>query len=553
CYPRGPGHRLAADANAYEFSFTLEPIEFLGDLLSPRDLDENEGFNLCSFGCIDSFSGGPATHQSASVLIEYESSFTLETLEFLDANLSPPIGWAGHEDFDTHDSWDLPPGRADPLYGGGGKGGSRTSQRARADKSQIQDQLIALATAVAELQRAQTGARTTPKAGRAEARPTKPTATRPRRQKRQREDIPIVAKLRSLLSVVDGGMNLTQTHVISKLREVISTFTPGASPSARGAPEDPWGRAKNATSSAVRASLEQSTEPPAILAATRAEHEQRERARKAPGNHQNITYVVLDSNGPDSVLLEGQRGPRPAKANITYLSESAPKCAGPHAAMKDDEPVQATKLKLANFRTTISEEFADETLFHVASAEPQTTPALVLGNVLAERVLRTRGAIAYDAEITCIVSTTEANAAVFWAAAPPRGTFTMQQDAPIAQRWLSWRADEEDEESTRKHYDRVCQLAQQRQGHMLHRPHGKAQLGVAGAAGVHPGEADAIKWHVRNAPAHMVTAQEFTAWATECGLQNVADAARAGARAWTFFGGTPAGVAATVHTSKSGA
>ncbi|CAK0846118.1 unnamed protein product [Prorocentrum cordatum] len=562
CYPWGPGYRLAADANVYEFSFTLEPIEILGDLLSSLGLDENEGFNLRSFGCIDSYSGEPATHQSAFVLTEYESSFTLDSLEFLDTNLSPSMGSAGYEDFDTNDSWD-------PLYGGGGKGGSRTSQRVRADKSQIQDQLIALATAVAELQRAQMGTRTTPKAGRAEARPSKPTTTRPRRQRRQREDTPIVAKLRSLLSVVDGGMNVTQTQVISKLREVISTFTPGASPSARDAPEapqekeppqvrarlfqDPWGQAKIVTSSAVRASLEQSTEPMVILAATRAEYEQCERARKALGNRQNITYVVLDSNGPDSVLLEGQRGPRSAKANITYLSESAPKCAGLHAAMKDDKPVPANKLKLVNFRITISAEFADETLFHVASAEPQTTPALVLGDVLAERVLRTRGAIAYDAEVTCIVSTTEANAADFRTAVPPRGAFIMQQDAPIAPRWLSRRADEEDEEGTRKYYDRVYQLAQQRQGHMLHRPHGKAQLGVAGAAGVHPGEADAIKWHARNAPAHMVTAQEFTTWATERGFQNVANAARAGARAWTFCGDTPAGVVATAHTFKSGA
>ncbi|CAK0877162.1 unnamed protein product [Prorocentrum cordatum] len=435
CYPWGPGYRLAADANVYEFSFTLEPIEILGDLLSSLGLDENEGFNLRSFGCIDSYSGEPATHQSAFVLTEYESSFTLDSLEILDTNLSPSMGSAGYEDFDTNDSWD-------PLYGGGGKGGSRTSQRVRADKSQIQDQLIALATAVAELQRAQMGTRTTPKAGRAEARPSKPTTTRPRRQRRQREDIPIVAKLRSLLSVVDGGMNAPQEKEPPQVRARLF--------------QDPWGQAKIVTSSAVRASLEQSTESMVILAATRAEYEQCERARKALGNRQNITYVVLDSNGPDSVLLEGQRGPRSANANITYLSESAPKCAGLHAAMKDDEPVPATKLKLVNFRITISAEFADETLFHVASAEPQTTPALVLGDVLAERVLRTRGAIAYDAEVTCIASTTEANAADFRTAVPPRGAFIMQQDAPIAPRWLSRRADEEDEEGTRKYYDRVC-------------------------------------------------------------------------------------------------
>ncbi|CAK0823628.1 unnamed protein product [Prorocentrum cordatum] len=490
CYPWGPGHRLAADANVYEFSFTLEPIEILGDLLSPLGLDENEGFNLRSFGRIDSYSGEPATHQSAFVLTEYESSFTLDSLEFLDTNLPPSMGSARYEDFDTNDSWG-------PLYGGGGKGGSRTSQRVRTDKSQIQDQLIALATAVAELQRAQMGARTAPKAGRVEARPSKPTTTRPRRQRRQREGIPIVAKLRSLPSVADGGMNVTQTQVISKLREVISTFTPGASPSARDAPEappekeppqvrarllqGPWGQAKIVTSSAVRASLEQSTEPMVILAATRAEHEQCERARKALGNRQNITYVVLDSNGPDSVLLEGRRGPRSAKANITYLSESAPRCAGLHAAMKGDEPVPATKLKPANFRITISAE---------------TTPALVLGDVLAERALRTRGAIAYDAEVTCIVSTTEANAADFRAT-----SCTAPTEQP--------------------NWESLAPL-----GYILERP----------------------------TPSNgMCRTQEFTTWATERGFQNVANAARAGARARTFFGDTPAGVVATVHAFKSGA
>ncbi|CAK0873307.1 unnamed protein product [Prorocentrum cordatum] len=465
----------------------------------------------CSFwGCIDSYLEGPAAHQPATDATEYECSFTLEAIEFLgedfllsmgsvekelseaiepfDANPPSPTSSIGQEAFDqgslkadapctgyrprggdrrSTTCHGPPSGWEDPLYGGGGKSGSRTTQRVRAEKLRAQDPLQraqSVAAVAAEPQRAPTGPRQgegAPPAGpRAEARPPTATSTKPRRERRRRGDSPSISGLRPLTATVDSGQEVTQTQVISEPQEVISTITSGAPPSA----------------------LEPSPKGPiAILAATRAEYEQCEREREAFGNRQNITYVVLDINGSDSVLLEGQRGSRSsAKASITYLSDSAPKRAGLHSSMKDDELVATTKLKMVNFRITISTEFADETLFHVASAEPQTTPALVLGDDLAERALRARGAIAYEAEVARIAPTTEANADSF-------------------------------------------------------------------------GKADAIKRHVRSAPANLITARDLTTWATERGFQNVTGAARAGARAWTLYGGTPAGAVATAHASASGA
>lgn len=55
-------------------------------------------------------------------------------------------------------------------------------------------------------------------------------------------------------------------------------------------------------------------------------------------------------------------------------------------------------------------EFAGDDIYELVAAEPRATPAAILGGALAEKVVRVRGAIAYDAEVTCIVTTLAAHA-----------------------------------------------------------------------------------------------------------------------------------------------
>ncbi|CAK0897281.1 unnamed protein product, partial [Prorocentrum cordatum] len=140
------------------------------------------GFNQCIFGdCIDSCAGGPATNRPAADANECESSFTFDALEFSCVDLLL---------FMTSVATEFP----------------------EAEKCQVQGQPLAITTVVAEPQRARMGACTSPRASRAEARP--PTAnSKPKRQKPQRKDIPIVAKLRSLMAAAGGSVAVAQPRV----------------------------------------------------------------------------------------------------------------------------------------------------------------------------------------------------------------------------------------------------------------------------------------------------------------------------------------------------
>ncbi|MFM7978542.1 MAG: hypothetical protein ACKPKO_04435, partial [Candidatus Fonsibacter sp.] len=92
------------------------------------------------------------------------------------------------------------------------------------------------------------------------------------------------------------------------------------------------------SATATKKALATSVEPVVILAANEREFEQSERIRRAIGNRTNITTVVLDTEGPDEVLMVGEKGPVKAKAQVVQAGVGAPVRPSLHSAMKDDAP-----------------------------------------------------------------------------------------------------------------------------------------------------------------------------------------------------------------------
>ena len=314
---------------------------------------------------------------------------------------------------------------------------------------------------------------------------------------------------------------------------------------------EPWGQAKIVSGPAIRTALDEDT-PLVVLAQNDEEFEQVEKMRKAMGRT-DVTFVVLSKAGKETVLFEGPKGvPTATNAKILRTGDKAPEKVNLSSEMKDDAPMVSGKVKPCAFRITVVREFASEALFNQCAAEPQTTPAAIVGAQLAAKVFRTKGATAYDDEVTCVISIPEQSKAEFNAIKPPRGAFVMQQEASEPPRWFARKDEEEGDDGAEKYLDRVLKIAQEKQGVLLYRPSSKfeAALGASGIDGC--AETEAVRWYINKAPAHWVTVEEVEAWTLARGFINVKETKRVGSRAWTFQGDTPAGVKNTVFQFDSG-
>ena len=179
---------------------------------------------------------------------------------------------------------------------------------------------------------------------------------------------------------------------------------------------------------------------------------------------------------------------------------------------------------------------------------------MILGDGMAAKVIRTRGAVAYEKEVTCVITISEAHLALFNSAASSsatRGAFMMQQGISGAPRWFKKTAEEgKSEEGHTRYYDRVSKLVADQKARLLYRPH---DLSPLGAIGVDGGEDMVeLKWFINKAPTQWITADDVIAWITKRGFNKVSEVARIGSRVWTFIGEAPAGVHTTAFEFSSG-
>ena len=125
------------------------------------------------------------------------------------------------------------------------------------------------------------------------------------------------------------------------------------------------------------------------------------------------------------VLVLGQKGPVPKACKLEQLADDgdqAPKQTQLPSGMKDDAPVAPSAPKPAAnhaFRITVAKEWADVDLAARAAEKPDSISALTLPENAAKLVIRTKGAMDYDTESTCVITVRAADAATILASILP--------------------------------------------------------------------------------------------------------------------------------------
>ena len=312
----------------------------------------------------------------------------------------------------------------DPLLGWR-KGGSRATRRRR-EEADVQKKLTAITAALATLQARVNGT----DAGKTKGKAKEGALKEKEKGKNSKGDILIIARIKALLKIVDGGQKVTHAQAISKLQEVLrevgvetiqDSTNPGEARSMPKAPEgtrkrlwkESWGKSKIVAAPATQASLDETTEELVVFCQSANEFETADRERKARGRN-NITFVVLDKNGEEEILIEGTKGtPETVKANIVKTGPEAPSRLALAASIQDDTCDDSGdgsgRSKLRSFRSTSVRGFTEESIFNRVENDPELLPGGVLGEQLAAKVVRTHGATSYGTEVTCVVSTSENN------------------------------------------------------------------------------------------------------------------------------------------------
>ena len=126
----------------------------------------------------------------------------------------------------------------DPLLGSGGKGGSRATRRRR-QEADVQKILTAITAALATLQARVNGTG----AGKTKGKAKEGAPKENEKGKNSKGDILIIARIRALLRIVDGGQKVTYAQAISKLQEVLREDSPNPG-EAQSTPKAPEGTRK---------------------------------------------------------------------------------------------------------------------------------------------------------------------------------------------------------------------------------------------------------------------------------------------------------------------
>ena len=79
-------------------------------------------------------------------------------------------------------------------------------------------------------------------------------------------------------------------------------------------------------------------------------------------------------------------------------------------------------------RPTLAKQFAGPQMVKQAAQKPVMMPALIMPT-LRNHILQTRGAIAYDTEVTCLIRIKEDKVPLFLSAKLPVGAFCNQQES----------------------------------------------------------------------------------------------------------------------------
>ena len=257
---------------------------------------------------------------------------------------------------------------------------------------------------------------------------------------------------------------------------------------------------------------------------------------QATGVQTPLTIVTLSKDGKDTVQVHGPAGSVPHKADIETVGADAPLPIKLPTQFKDDAPAAPSTGPSDTIlcRLTLAKEFCRDSLFREATANPQFLPAMLLRD-LRKMVLQTRGALAYNTEVTCLIRVSQRNLATLLQAQLPTGAFLSKHGTTSIPQWIP----REKGQNAASYYTKAHTLAFPSNARVIYRPSSFACLGIISdksAAGTVP-----PRWFLTGAPP-IWGEDELAQWAKDRGFLDVGAVRRHGRRTWFFRAHPPEGV-----------
>lgn len=139
-----------------------------------------------------------------------------------------------------------------------------------------------------------------------------------------------------------------------------------------------------------------------------------------------IGATVIDLMGAeDKVMATGPSGPRLATATIKEEGERPPKRRAVPSGVKGDQAVSDQGGERVYVRVTLAKAFCGRELFNRAQTHPRCLPAFLLMSPMFKKVLASRGAVAYEDEVTCLILITMTDTSALSEAGATGGAFIM--------------------------------------------------------------------------------------------------------------------------------
>ena len=354
----------------------------------------------------------------------------------------------------------------DPLLGGGGKGGSRATNRQQAQRDDIAALSAALAAKVDNLQALVSSSLGSPGPKQRGSMPDNPQPNQsvssvPSLPASGHSQSSLCGRFGALCSEFQSGPPASDAALRSALWSLLAEDSPNTSLPDAG-PACTWAdvaKTQPKPRSALSLYRDAWTDP--ITKASKVQEDcdgksrrvlecqnssQREnvlRWASACGNHDgslaSFCVVMFDSGQASSsgtavsVLVHGLQGPRQQSATVEVFGGNPPRLKPLPSSFRNDLAATKAEIKTVVLRLTLAKEFSHATLFQEAERGPHFLPSLLLNP--RKLVLQTRAAIAYRSEVTCLIRVSESEASGLLARLPTE-TFISRHHAGDRPHWV---------------------------------------------------------------------------------------------------------------------
>ena len=122
---------------------------------------------------------------------------------------------------------------------------------------------------------------------------------------------------------------------------------------------------------------------------------------------------------------------------MSFMPESSYSGRLPDGVKDDAAAAEPSSLTTSQFRLAVTRDFAADDLYARAAQRPVALAALIFNTELQKVVLKTKGALNYESEITCLIITKASDEQIFSIFPCQRGSFSTSK----VPRWRSGSSD----------------------------------------------------------------------------------------------------------------